>query len=67
MPVPECAQRPRDLLAHLRLQGANDLVGTELEARKRQIERFHEFHHLLRQNTAQKAADAVLEVLENRR
>lgn len=34
-------------------------------ARKRQIERFHEFHHLLRQNTAQKAADAVLEVLEN--
>ena len=35
-------------------------------ARKRQVERFHEFHHLLRQNTAQKAADAVLEVLENR-
>ena len=34
-------------------------------ARKRQIERFHEFHHLLRQNTAQKAADAVLEVLED--
>lgn len=34
-------------------------------ARNRQIERFHEFHHLLRQNTAQKAADAVLEVLEN--
>ncbi|OGA72947.1 MAG: lipid-A-disaccharide synthase [Betaproteobacteria bacterium RIFCSPLOWO2_12_FULL_65_14] len=34
-------------------------------ARKRQIERFHEFHRLLRQNTAQKAADAVLEVLEN--
>ena len=36
-------------------------------ARKRQVERFHDFHHLLRQNTAQKAADAVLEVLENRR
>jgi lipid-A-disaccharide synthase len=36
-------------------------------ARKRQIERFHDFHHLLRQNTAQKAADAVLEVLENKR
>ncbi len=34
-------------------------------ARRRQIERFHEFHHLLRQNTAQKAADAVLQVLEN--
>jgi lipid-A-disaccharide synthase len=37
------------------------------EARKRQIARFHDFHHLLRQNTAQKAADAVLEVLENSR
>ena len=36
-------------------------------ARKRQIERFHDFHHLLRQNTAQKAADAVLEVIENKR
>jgi lipid-A-disaccharide synthase len=36
-------------------------------ARERQIERFHDFHHLLRQNTAQKAADAVLEVLENKR
>ena len=36
-------------------------------ARKRQVERFHDFHHLLRQNTAQKAADAVLEVLENKR
>jgi lipid-A-disaccharide synthase len=35
-------------------------------ARKRQVERFHDFHHLLRQNTAQKAADAVLQVLENR-
>jgi lipid-A-disaccharide synthase len=33
-------------------------------ARRRQVERFHEFHHLLRQNTAEKAADAVLGVLE---
>jgi lipid-A-disaccharide synthase len=32
-------------------------------AQRRQIERFHEFHHLLRQNAAEKAADAVLEVL----
>ncbi|MGE5638667.1 MAG: lipid-A-disaccharide synthase [Clostridia bacterium] len=32
-------------------------------AQKRQVERFHEFHHLLRQNTAAKAADAVLSVL----
>jgi lipid-A-disaccharide synthase len=32
-------------------------------AQKRQVERFHEFHHLLRQNTADKAADAVLELV----
>jgi lipid-A-disaccharide synthase len=31
---------------------------------RRQIERFHEFHHLLRQNTAAKAADAVLALLD---
>ncbi len=37
------------------------------EARKRQIARFHDFHHLLRQNTAAKAADAVLGVLEGQR
>src|SRR5687767_3833289 len=35
-------------------------------ARERQETRFHEFHHLLRQNTADKAADAVLGVLEER-
>ena len=33
-------------------------------ARKRQVERFHEFHHVLRQNTAEKAAEAVLRVLD---
>jgi lipid-A-disaccharide synthase len=33
-------------------------------ARERQIARFHDFHHLLRQNTAQKAAEAVLGELE---
>jgi lipid-A-disaccharide synthase len=33
-------------------------------AQKRQVERFHEFHHLLRQNTAAKAADAVLSLLD---
>ena len=32
-------------------------------AQKRQVERFTEFHHLLRQNTAEKAADAVLELV----
>jgi lipid-A-disaccharide synthase len=31
---------------------------------RRQVERFHEFHQLLRQNTASKAAEAVLMVLE---
>jgi lipid-A-disaccharide synthase len=36
-------------------------------AKRRQVERFHEFHHLLRQNTAVKAADAVLGVLEGKK
>jgi lipid-A-disaccharide synthase len=36
-------------------------------ARKRQVERFEEFHQLLRQNTAVKAADAVLGVLEGKK
>jgi lipid-A-disaccharide synthase len=35
-------------------------------ARERQVARFHEFHELLRQNTAVKAAEAVLEVLGER-
>lgn len=34
-------------------------------AQRRQVERFREFHALLRQNTAAKAADAVLSVLQN--
>jgi lipid-A-disaccharide synthase len=33
-------------------------------ARERQIARFRDFHHLLRQNAAEKAAEAVLGVLE---
>jgi lipid-A-disaccharide synthase len=36
-------------------------------ARKRQIERFRDFHGLLRQNNAEKAADAVLEVMDAKR
>lgn len=32
-------------------------------AQRRQVERFHDFHQLLRQNTAEKAADAVLGML----
>jgi lipid-A-disaccharide synthase len=35
-------------------------------AQRRQVERFHEFHHLLRQDTAGKAADAVLGMLRAR-
>src|SRR5205823_2200708 len=35
--------------------------------RRRQIERFHEFHGLLRQNTAAKAAEAVLGVLDQKK
>ncbi len=35
-------------------------------AQSRQVERFAEFHHLLRQNNAARAADAVLGVLEER-
>jgi lipid-A-disaccharide synthase len=35
-------------------------------AQRRQVERFTEFHHLLRQNTAEKAAEAVLEVLDRK-
>ena len=33
-------------------------------AQRRQVERFHEFHRLLRRNAAERAADAVLEVLD---
>jgi lipid-A-disaccharide synthase len=36
-------------------------------ARKRQIERFHDFHGMLRQNTAEKAAQAVLEMMDAKR
>lgn len=33
-------------------------------AQRRQVDRFRDLHHLLRQNTAQKAADAVLNILD---
>ena len=39
----------------------------DTSAQRRQIERFREFHHLLRQNAAEKAADAILNVLEERK
>jgi lipid-A-disaccharide synthase len=35
----------------------------DTEAQRRQIERFHDFHHLLRQNAADRAAVAVLETI----
>jgi lipid-A-disaccharide synthase len=50
-----------------------NLAGALLEllhdgvAQRRQIERFHEIHATLRQNTAQKAADAVLAVMDGGR
>ena len=34
---------------------------------KKQVARFHEFHELLRQNTAEKAAEAVLGVIDKKR
>jgi lipid-A-disaccharide synthase len=39
----------------------------DLGAQRRQIEKFHEIHAVLRQNTAQKAADAVLAVIDEGR
>jgi lipid-A-disaccharide synthase len=62
--VPELLQDEANPAA---LAGALLALWRDSAARKRQVERFHDFHRLLRQNTAQKAADAVLEVLENRR
>lgn len=49
------------------LAGALLALWRDEAARTRQVERFHDFHHLLRQNTAQKAADAVLQVIEDKR
>ncbi len=61
--VPELLQEQATPVA---LAAALLALWRNVGARERQIERFHDFHHLLRQNTAQKAADAVLEVLENK-
>jgi lipid-A-disaccharide synthase len=36
-------------------------------AQRRQVEKFHEIHAVLRQNTAQKAAEAVLRVIDEAR
>lgn len=58
--VPELLQ---DDATPANLAGALLTLLRDTEARKRQVERFREFHQLLRQNTAEKAADAILSVV----
>jgi lipid-A-disaccharide synthase len=58
--VPELLQ---DEATPANLAGALLTLLRDTSAQKRQVERFREFHETLRQNTAQKAADAVLDVL----
>lgn len=48
------------------LAGALLALLRDTAARKRQVERFHEIHQQLRQNAAQKAADAILNILDRR-
>ena len=48
------------------LAGALLALLRDTAAQKRQVERFHEIHLLLRQNTAQKAADAILNILDRK-
>jgi lipid-A-disaccharide synthase len=59
--VPELLQNDASPQA---LAGALLTLLRDGAARKRQVERFRDFHGLLRQNTAEKAADAVLEVMD---
>jgi lipid-A-disaccharide synthase len=49
------------------LSGALVELLRDTAAQRRQVERFHEMHDLLRQNTAEKAADAILGVMEGNR
>jgi lipid-A-disaccharide synthase len=56
--VPELLQDEANPAA---LAGALLTLLRDTAAQRRQIERFREFHHLLRQNAAEKAADAILE------
>jgi lipid-A-disaccharide synthase len=58
--VPELLQ---DQATPANLAGALLTLLRDTSAQRRQVERFHEFHELLRQNNAQKAADAVLSVV----
>ena len=58
--VPELLQDEANPAA---LAGALLTLLRDTPSQRRQVERFHEFHHLLRQNAAEKAADAVFEVI----
>ena len=60
--VPELLQGEANPAA---LAGALLTLLRDTAAQRRQVERFREFHHLLRQNAAEKAAGAVMEVLES--
>jgi len=59
--VPELLQ---DEATPANLAGTLLTLLRDTAAQRRQVERFREFHQLLRQNTAEKAADAVLSVLK---
>ncbi len=59
--VPELIQDDANPAA---LAGALLSLLRDTAAQRRQVERFGEFHHLLRQNAAEKAAEAVLGVLD---
>ena len=58
--VPELLQEDANPSA---LSGALVALLRDTAAQRRQVERFREFHHLLKQNAADKAALAVLEVI----
>ncbi|HEU4351926.1 MAG TPA: lipid-A-disaccharide synthase [Burkholderiales bacterium] len=59
--VPELLQNEANPAA---LAGALLKLLRDTDAQRRQIDRFREFHHLLRQKAAEKAADAIFEVLK---
>jgi lipid-A-disaccharide synthase len=61
--VPELLQ---DDASPANLAGALLTLLRDTNAQRRQVERFREFHELLRQNNSEKAAAAVLEVLDAR-
>jgi len=62
--VPELLQ---DQATPANLAGALLTLVRDTAAQRRQVERFREFHELLRRDAAQRAADAVLEVLADAR